>query len=68
MALAYQNKREVLKFADQLVVELHKTVGRNFGRRVNVNGIVDIWVGDLIDMQTFKKNKGIFDNGNRYIF
>ena len=49
------------KFTNELAEELHKPVCKKFDRRrVNVNGIDEIWVADLIDMQAFsKQNKGI---------
>ena len=63
--------KKILKFTDELAEELYKPVTRNFQRRrVNVNGIDEIWAADLIDMQAFSKdNKGnkILANRNGYI-
>ena len=41
-------------------MKLHKQVSKTFQRRrVNVNGIDEIWAADLIDMQSFsKQNRG----------
>ena len=49
------------KFTNELAEELHKIVNKTCARRrVNVNGIDEIWAAHLIDMQTFsKQNKGI---------
>ena len=45
-----------IKFTNELFVELHKPVIKKFAkRRVNVNGIDEIWAADLIDMQAFSK-------------
>ena len=44
------------KFTDDLADELYKPVTRKFQRRrVNVNGVDEIWAADLIDMQAFSK-------------
>ena len=53
--------KKILKFTDDLAEELYKPVTRKFQRRrVNVNGIDEIWATDLIDMQAFAKdNRGI---------
>ena len=52
--------RKILKFTDELTEELYKPVTRNFQRRrVNVNGIVEMWAAYLIYMQAFSKD----DNG-----
>ena len=50
-----------LKFTDELAEKLYKPVTSNFQRRrVNVNGIDEIWAADLIDMQAFSNdNNGI---------
>ena len=37
--------------ANELAEKLYKPVTRKFQRRVNVNGIDEIWSADLIDMQ-----------------
>ena len=48
--------KKILKFTDDLAEELYKPVTRKFQiRRVNVNGIDEIWAADLIDMQAFSK-------------
>ena len=53
-----------LKFTDELAEELYKPVSRKFQRRrVNVNGIDEIWAADLIDMQAFSKD----NNGIKYL-
>ena len=45
-----------LKFTDDLADELYKPVTRKYQRRrVNVNGVNEIWAADLIDMQEFSK-------------
>ena len=47
-----------------LLRELYKPVIRKFKRRrVNVNGIDEIWAADLIDMQAFSKD----NNGIKYL-
>ena len=52
------------KWSDQLAEELHKPVSRKFQRRrVQVNGIDEIWAADLIDMQAFSK----FNRGVKYL-
>ena len=52
------------KFTDDLADELYKPVTRKFQRRrVNVNGVDEIWVADLIDMQAFSKD----NNGIKYL-
>ena len=50
-----------LKFTNELAEEIHKPLSKTFERRRdNINGIVEIWAADLIDMQAFsKQNKGI---------
>ena len=54
---------KILKITNKLAEKLCKPVTRKFQRRrVNVNGIDDIWTGDLIDMQAFSKN----NNGRKY--
>ena len=54
----------ILKFIDELPEELYKPVTKKFQRRrVNVNGIDEIWAADLIDMQTFSKD----NNGIKYL-
>ena len=56
--------KKILKFTDELAEELYKTVIRKFQRRrVNVNGIDEIWAADLIDMQAFSKD----NNGIKYL-
>ena len=48
--------KKILKFTNELAEELHKQVSKKFQRRrVNVNGIDEIWSADLIDMQSFSK-------------
>ena len=58
MAILLKNK---LKFTSELAEELYKPVNRKFQRRrVNVNGIDEIWAADLIDIQAFSNdNTGI---------
>ena len=52
--------KKILKFTDELAEELYKPDTRKFQKRVNVNGIDEIWAADLIDMQAFSKdNNGI---------
>ena len=53
--------KKKLTFTNDLAEELYKPVSKKFDRRrVNVNGIDEIWAADLIDMQAFSKdNKGI---------
>ena len=53
--------KKILKFTNELAEELHKPVSKKFERRrVNVEGIDEIWAADLIDMQAFsKQNKEI---------
>ena len=47
----YQKK---LIFTNKLAEEFHTPVSKKFDRRrVNVNGIDEIWAADLIDMQAF---------------
>ena len=48
-----------LKFTNEHAEKLHKPVSRKFSkRRVNVNGIDEIWAADLIDMKaSSKQNK-----------
>ena len=56
--------RKNLKFNDVLANELYKPVSRKFQRRrVNVNGLDEIWPADLIDMQEFSKD----NNGIKYL-
>ena len=55
--------KKILKFTNELAEELYKPVTRKFQRRVNVNGIDDIWAADLIDMQEFSKD----NNGIKYL-
>ena len=53
-----------IKFTNELAEEHYKPVTRKFQRRrVNVNGIDEIWAGDLIDMQAFSKD----NNGIKYL-
>ena len=48
---------------DVLADELYKPVTRKFQRRrVNGNGVYEIWAADLIDMQAFSKD----NNGIKY--
>ena len=57
-------KKNNLQFTDDLAEELYKPVTRKFQRRrVNVNGIDEIWAADLIDMQAFAKD----NNGIKYL-
>ena len=49
-------KQKILKFTDTLAEELYKPVTRKFRRRVNVNGIDEIWAANLIDMKAFSKD------------
>ena len=52
----FQLKKK-LKFTNDLAEELYKPVSKKFDRRrVNVNGIYEIWAADLIDMQAFSKD------------
>ena len=61
---SYKNKNKNLKFTDDLADELYKPVTRKFQRRrVNVNGVDEIWAADLIDMQAFSKD----NNGIKYL-
>ena len=56
--------KKILKFINELAEELYKPVTRKFQRgRVNVNGIDEIWVAYLIDMQAFSKD----NNGIKYL-
>ena len=56
--------KKILKFTDELPEELYKLVTTNFQRRrVNVNGIDEIWTADLRDMQAFSKD----NNGIKYL-
>ena len=54
-------KTKIPKLTVELAEELYKPVTRKFRRRrVNVNGIDEVWAADLIDMHSFSKdNKGI---------
>ena len=53
-----------LKFTNELTEEHYKLVSKKFDRRrVNVNGIDEIWAADLIDMQAFSKG----NNGIKYL-
>ena len=53
-----------LKFTDVLTNELYKPVSRKCQRRrVNVNGIDQIWAADLIDMHAFSKD----NNETKYL-
>ena len=55
---------KILKFTDELAEELYKPVTRKFqGRRVNLNGIDEIWAADLRDMPAFSKD----NNGIKYL-
>ena len=55
---------QILKFTDELAEKLDKPVTRKCQRRrINVNGIDEIWVADLIDMQDFSKD----NNGIKYL-
>ena len=51
-----------LKCTDELAEKLYKPVTRKFQRRVNMNGIDEIWAADLIDMQAFSNDY----NGIKY--
>ena len=56
--------KKILKFTDELAEELYKPVTRKFQRRrVNVNGIDEIWAADLIDMQALSND----NNGIKYL-
>ena len=56
--------KKILKFTDELAEKLYKPVTTKFQRRrVNVNGIDEIWAADLIDMQAFSKD----NNGIKYL-
>ena len=56
--------KQKLKFIVVLADELHKPVSRKVQRRrVNVNGVDEIWAADLIDMQAFSKDS----NGIKYL-
>ena len=45
---------KILKFTNELAEELHKPVSKKFERRrVNVNGIDEIWAAYFIDMHAF---------------
>ena len=49
--------KKKLKFTNDLAEELYKPVSKKFDkRRVNVNGIDEIWAADFIDMQAFSKD------------
>ena len=52
------------KFIVVLANELYKPDSRKFQRRrVNVNGIDEIWAADVLDMQAFSKD----NNGIKYL-
>ena len=54
--------KKILKLTDELAEELYKPVTRKFRRRVNVNGTVEIWAADVIDMPAFSTdNNGMKD-------
>ena len=56
--------KKIRKFTDELAEELYKPVTRKFQtRRINVNGVDEIWAADLIDMQAFSKD----NNGIKYL-
>ena len=56
--------KKILKFTDEVAEELHKPVtGKCQRRRVNLNGIVEIWAAGLIDTQAFSKD----NNGIKYL-
>ena len=55
--------KQFLRLTDELAEEVYKRVTRKFQRRVNVNGIDEIWAADLKDMQAFSN-----DNCNLHIF
>ena len=49
--------KKILTFTDELAEELNKPeTSQCKRRRVNVNGIDEIWAADLIDMQAFSKD------------
>ena len=49
--------KKIFKFTDDLADELYKPVTRKVQRRrVNVNGVDEIWAADLMDMQAFSKD------------
>ena len=55
--------KQILNFTDKLAEELYKPVIRKFQRRkVNVNGMHEIWAADFIDKQAFSKD----NNGIKY--
>ena len=55
---------KIQKFTNKLADELYKQVTRKSQRRrVNVNGIDEIWAADLIEMKTFSKG----NNGIKYL-
>ena len=54
---ALMKANKILKLADEFAEEFYKPVTRKYQRRrVNVNGIDEIWAADLIDMQAFSKD------------
>ena len=61
MGLPVKQRGKPVKWSDQLEEELHKPVIQTFPkRRVQVNGIDEIWAADLVDMQTFSRfNRGV---------
>ena len=55
--------KKILKFTVEHAEELYKPVTRKFQRRrVNVNGIDEIWTANLVDMQAFSND----NNGIKY--
>jgi len=55
---------ENLKWTNELAEELHKPVVKKFRKRkVYVNGINEIWAGDLIEMQAFSN----YNDGVKYL-
>ena len=56
--------KKILKFTDELAEELYKRVTTKFQRRrVNVNGVDEIWAANLIDTQAFSND----NNGIKYL-
>ena len=56
-------QKKILKYTYELAEKLYKPVTRKFQRRLNVNGINEIWAADLRDMQAFSK----YNNGIKYL-